>query len=580
MYDKINEFVDTMIAEKGKFAQIQKEIATTQQQIEDTVRGFKVNQESLLQSLKDGKLAQEDALVKEILQNTTATLSEKIEAVEQDIQEGLKGMTFIEEFEKKFTVSVFGKVKAGKSYLGNFVMGQTFKSHKIPSSYDKIEEILVTVYDKGVLSENTRLSTMEKDDSGFVVNMNEATSTIQYFDIGGITWFDTPGIGSMTPENEELAKEYVKNSDLVVYASSSDAAGTRQDFEEMKELFHMDKPILLLLTQSDDNDFDINEDGEEITIYKAKSEKDRRDAEEYMIDTMKKNGISDILKLADVLSVSAFLANEGIKTGGEDLFRQSNMGIFLDKLIEITKNDAADMKRKNPTNRMNKMISDIVNHLEAVIEELHKYFQELEKTSEDLKYKEEFIVQDVKAKINQMIKQKLSELTQRVEVDKTEISSEQLQEIVRSTVHDCITKACANELSSQMEKVSGLEIPVQSMGELKMQQGTVTQTRKERYRERRNPNFGIEWIGETFFDKTYYRTVTKTSTEEVSFDIGINEVEIRQNIMAQIDTTIAEIIESMFGSIFANYYTPVKELEQHISNEIKKTITTLEELKS
>ena len=62
---------------------------------------------------------------------------------------------------------------------------------------------------------------------------------IQLFHLGAMTWVDTPGFGSVTNENQELAREYVKNADLVIFPSTSDAAGTKQDFQEMKKLCDM-----------------------------------------------------------------------------------------------------------------------------------------------------------------------------------------------------------------------------------------------------------------------------------------------------------------------------------------------------
>lgn len=126
----------------------------------------------------------------------------------------------------------------------------------------------------------------------------KATSTIQWVNIGGMCWFDTPGIGSVTIENEELAKEYVKNSDLVIFACNSDAAGTRQEFSEIKQLHDMNKPILLLLTQSDTYDDDVDEDDEIISILVPKSEKDRKDQEDYMLETLREQGMEDVLKYA------------------------------------------------------------------------------------------------------------------------------------------------------------------------------------------------------------------------------------------------------------------------------------------
>ena len=211
-----------------------------------------------------------DEAMQAIFAMTSESLFETMSEANRRIGEAVRGMTFIHDFEKHFTVSVFGKVKAGKSYIGNFVMGQPLRKAGIASSYDRLEDMTVHVYDRGKVYEQKKLSTAaeERECNGeeFYVDKNEATSTIQWVNIGGMCWFDTPGIGSVTLENEELAKEYVKNSDLVIFACNSDAAGTRQEFSEIRQLHDMDKPLLLLLTQSDAYDYDVDDDGEEISV--------------------------------------------------------------------------------------------------------------------------------------------------------------------------------------------------------------------------------------------------------------------------------------------------------------------------
>lgn len=578
MLNTINSFVDTMIEEKDKFESIQNEISNTQNCIQDTITNLKSKQSDLIESVKGSSLADED-LVSDVIESTAKLLQEKISQVDKDIKEGLSGMTFIEKFEKKFTVSVFGKVKAGKSYLGNFVMGQGLKKAGIKTSYDKLGDISVTVYDKGKLTQNTKLETAKEDeDDGFAVNMNEATSTIQYFDLGGITWFDTPGVGSITKENEELAQEYIKNSDLVVYASTSDAAGTTQDFDELRNLFNMGKPILLLLTQSDETDFDVDDDGNEITTYVAKSDIDRKDMETYMVETMEKNGIQDILKLADILTVSVFLANEGLKNKDQSLFDQSNMGIFLNKLVEITKNDSAEMKRKTPSTRINKTIDDIIKNLETVETELDSYFGELDKSSEELKQKKEHIVQNVRFDVNLKVSNKLTELSRDVEQGRGSISGSSLQSTISNIVQDSVTTICSKEINSQMDKISALEIPICNVGSLEMKKGSIEHEHRRSKRVERDPQGFIENV-KSIFGKTYYSTKTETYTESVSFDIGVNISEIQRNIMRELESVFEQNVNAVLSNIFDNYYTPIKNLEIEINKEIKNTIKSLEGLK-
>ena len=300
MLESINLFVDTMIDEQSNFESMQNQISCREEEVLDALKELEKNEEEVITIIKNEIAKSNDENMQEIFSKTSESLYKTMIDANRKIEEAVKGMTFINDFEKRFTVSVFGKVKAGKSYIGNLIMGQPVKKAGVSSSYDKLGDLSVNVYDRGKRYEQKKLSvaTEEKECNGeeFYVDKNEATSTIQWVNIGGMCWFDTPGIGSVTIENEELAKEYVKNSDLVIFACNSDAAGTRQEFAEIKQLHDMGKPLLLLLTQSDTYEFDVDEDGEEVSVLVPKSEKDRRDTEEYMLETLRKQGMEDVLK--------------------------------------------------------------------------------------------------------------------------------------------------------------------------------------------------------------------------------------------------------------------------------------------
>ena len=210
MLDCINEFVDTMIQEKSQFDSLQSEVNNRENDVLQVLKNLEKNEQNIVNHLREQIAESNDENMQEIFQKTSQSLFDTIKDANAKIIEAMKGMTFIHDFEKHFTVSVFGKVKAGKSYIGNFVMGHPIRKAGIESAYDKLEDLTVHVYDRGKLYEQNKLNTMEeeKECNGeeFYVNKSEATSTIQWVDIGGMCWFDTPGIGSVTLENEELAK--------------------------------------------------------------------------------------------------------------------------------------------------------------------------------------------------------------------------------------------------------------------------------------------------------------------------------------------------------------------------------------
>ena len=185
---------------------------------------------------------------------------------------------------------------------------------------------------------------------------------IQLFHLGAMTWVDTPGFGSLTEGDHELARKHVKNADLVIFASNSDAAGTQQDFQEMKELYDMGKRFLLVVTQSDTLEEDCDDDGNIIQIPAPKSDDDRSKTESYMKETLKKYGI----KLGDenILTISAFLGLTALEKGEEALFESSNMGKFWNLLSDITEQEGTILSKKTFGDRVNTALQSLQDKLE------------------------------------------------------------------------------------------------------------------------------------------------------------------------------------------------------------------------
>ena len=583
MVDKFNQFVDTMVEEQSNFENMQNEIVQCEDNVLSELKELERSEENIISNINEEIAKSNDELMQDIFTNTSKSLEETLLDANHKIEEAVKGMTFINDFEKRFTVAVFGKVKAGKSYIGNLVMGRPIKKAGIASSYDKLNDMVVHVYDKGKMYEQHKLSTAQeqKECNGaeFYVNNNEATSTIQWFDIGGMCWFDTPGIGSVTIENEELAKEYVKNADLVIFASNSDAAGTRQEFSEIRQLYEMEKPILLLLTQSDTYEYDVDDDGNEISVLQPKSEKDRHDQEEYMLNTLREQGMDDVLKYAEILTVSAKLATEALKNNDETMFDQSNIGCLLDKLTSITKNDAAEIKRNTPRNRINEMIDSIILDLQSVTAEIEKYCNGIEKNKQMLEARKDWMVEQIRAIVNVKIIEIIGKAKTEVESKGCEISESELSEQINTVIGETINKVCVDESIKQNESIPNLDIKLEGIGSMKMKQDRIPYEYTSVRQVHRDPQGIIEKLGHKIFQKEYYTSVSKTETRYSTFDIGVNDSEIAQNIVLQLGTIFASSVEKYIDYLTNGYYKPIDQLKKDTIDQIKVTIDNLERMR-
>lgn len=583
MMESINNFVDTMINEKSQFNNIQNEVLKIEDDVSNELDNLNDNELKIIETLKGSIAESKDEIMGKIFIETSERLFSTISYANDKLKEAIKGMTFIHDFERQFTIAVFGKVKAGKSYIGNFLMGQTLRKLGIQSSYDKLKDLNVHVYDRGNMYDQKKLSTLdeEKECNGeeFYVNKSEATSTIQWVEIGGLCWFDTPGIGSVTMENEILAKEYVKNSDLVIFACNSDAAGTRQEFSEIKKLYEMGKPILLLLTQSDTYDFDVDDDGNEISSLVPKSEKDRRDQEQYMLDTLREQNMEDVLKYADILTVSTLLANEALKNNDEKMFQYSNIGKLLDKLTEITKNDAAEMKRNTPKSRINEMIDSIIIDLKEISEQIKLTCSAIQESKKNLLDKKDFMVENIHSLVNIKVRDIIAKFKLEVENSSEVISENRLSDEINCAITEIVKRICTEEAINSTEKIPDLNVNLVGIGDMKMRQDRIPYNYVSIRRTPRPPEGVIEKLGGFIFKKTYYTSKSCTETRYSTFDIGVNDNEISNNIVLQLNNVFSSTVDNYIDSLIRVYYEPIEILESKTTDEIKNTVEKLRKMK-
>ncbi len=582
MFEDINQFVDTMIEEQNCFENMQSEVSKKEDDVLQELSRLKTSERECIDQIQLELSKNNDEDMQKIFTNTSEIFFNALSDSNKKIEEAIKGMTFIHDFEKHFTVSVFGKVKAGKSYIGNFIMGNTLRKEGIASSYDKLSDLTVHVYDRGKMYEQNKLSTAveKKECNGeeFYVDKNEATSTIQWVNIGGLCWFDTPGIGSVTIENEELAKEYVKNSDLVIFACNSDAAGTRQEFFEIKQLHDMNKPILLLLTQSDAYDYDVDEAGDEISILVPKSDKDRKDQEDYMLETLREQGMEDVLKYADILTVSALLATEAVKNNDEIMFEQSNMGKLLEKLTSITKNDAAEIKKNTPKSRINEMIDSIIKDLENVSAGINNYCDAIQVNKQNLLDRKAWMIEQIRASLRIKIDEIVGTAKAEIESNGNAISESDLSEKINSALIEIVQKVCAEEALNQNNELPNLEIKLTGIGDMKMRQDRIPYEYVSVVQVPRKPESPWEKFRNKF-GKQYYTSEQRSETRYSEFDIGVNDNEIAQNIVLQMGTVFSDTVERYMDFLTKSYYEPIEQLQRVTINSIGKTISNLKEMR-
>jgi len=270
-----------------------------------------------------------------------------------------RNLSFREKLNDSMLVYVYGKVKSGKSSLGNFVAyGKHDPSPEEIAKRSPVEFDVEAVQDNENAAERQKIEQQRKstrEEHRFLVDFMEATACIQFFRKPGLTWIDSPGIHSLTTANGELAKKYLGSADLVVYTTTGHSAMQEADRKELLEIVRSKKPYIVVITRCDEWDEDIDASGNEVTTLKMLTDKERNEIKEWSVTSLDKelqdNGLShsNDEMARNTITVSCKYAEEHAEDDG---WINSGIPYLFQKLRDIAKSDGVQMKLDVPINAM------------------------------------------------------------------------------------------------------------------------------------------------------------------------------------------------------------------------------------
>jgi len=303
----------------------------------------------------DKTLQKQNKEIGALLNTTVDILKNSSKKWVENFNNILEKEKFRSDLENYFIIIIFGKVKAGKSSLGNFIAKNSPKSEKV--SFFKYDE---------AGQEHTIQKLEEIDDDFFDTNNLECTVEIQGFKLNSMAWIDTPGLGSMVEENGELAKEYIQSADYIIYPTSSDSPLQADEISQLQELFKQNKKVTICITKSDKferrkdtNGKYIKQDGKIAKFLTNKSLDDRIKQENYVKEEIAKINTNQSL-LGDILSMSAHTAKQGLENRNEELFENSNIPKFYELIAKVVKEKASKLKSETPYNGLKSFIDNDV----------------------------------------------------------------------------------------------------------------------------------------------------------------------------------------------------------------------------
>jgi hypothetical protein len=363
---------------------------------------------------------------------------DSIEDWEDKFKQMLAQEKFRSDLANHFIVMIFGRVKAGKSYLGNFIAKHRLEEQK--AEFFRYDEA-------GQEEKITKLE--ELDEEEFKTNNLECTSSIQGFKLSGLAWIDTPGLGSMTAENGALAKEYIQAADYVLYPSSSGAPFQRDEIEELGKIFDMNKKVTALITKSDTTTEDECECGSEDGCEKcnkgiiktlANKTKDIRDGQEEWA----KNKIAEILNrnkeqmLSEIFSLSAKTAELAIKNKDNMVFNESNLPRLYKELTEIVKNKAKRLKEEVPHDGLKSLVASILNDKEHSISSIQDKIKEFRGEMTNIKKRLEILKNNCLSDVSSLVQSQIAKNSNSIDKNNLKEKLEQIDRDIQAQIGNTI----------------------------------------------------------------------------------------------------------------------------------------------
>ena len=298
----------------------------------------------------DPQLIKQNPSLTDLLNTTLEELKNTSQSWIQHLQDSLKQEKLRSELENHFILILFGKVKAGKSSLGNFIAQQSILTEPpVFFSYDKAG------------NKQTVQSLQQTKETVFAIDNLECTDQIQGFKLSSLACIDTPGLGSMVMENGQLSEQYIDAADYIIFPTSSDSVGQADELKQLEGLFKRNKKVTLCITKSDITETD-EVNGEIVYTLNNKSTTDRNLQEAYLQKEIKKllpEHHHDNL-IGDILSISTKTAEQALLEKNETHLEQSNMPLFYQLLTRTIEEKAQKLKSSTPYDGLNTLISQTI----------------------------------------------------------------------------------------------------------------------------------------------------------------------------------------------------------------------------
>lgn len=501
--------------------------------------------------------------IKKVCLDEVDTYKDTVEKWIEAANHYIKGKQFVNQFEKSVLLMVFGEVKAGKSALGNFISGHSFRE----TSYEHLDTA-PTFYRYDSSAKNGEAIKKEVLVAGcFVEDVVEQTNTIQYFTLkDGLTWVDTPGIHSLSTANQALANDYIKYADLILFLTPANNPSKQDEIREIEKLIDGDKPFLVTITKSDEESLQVV-NGEMVKVLQAKSRENRRAQENYLAQTINQVAGEGMLSKNKYISLSTRLGKKALDEKDAALFEASNLPAFYEQIGEVISERALELKMKRPKDELNLVIKELIYGEESkglcgILEMKQNIMQRLEDIDE-----KKAVLDEAKEGIIEKVKENLMtdvyELMYKSKKNQDAADKKHVADQIITITEDCVLRGMMEKVSEILSDFKHYTIKtkqIETSINYEEESETVEYAVYEMKTIERKPQGIKEHLGHYLFKKTYTESKMESRIVSKQNVIGDNYNEVFAKMWTTLEQQVQEMINIEMHYVKEEYFSEMQNL--------------------
>lgn len=528
--------------------------------------------------------------VEEATNQAIQMIDKEIETWNQQKLQNVKGAEFMNKHQKYLVVMIFGAVKSGKSSLGNFMAGKSFLDAPFDNAFKHHPFVPMENEESGRAEGG-----IEKDKKGrqfFKVGFTDTTGAIQYFTMSGLRWMDSPGTGAISKEGdqldmEKLVDEYIPYTDFCLFLQNSSEPGLQSDMKYIQKLTRVGQEALILITKSDETDWDETEDGKLVQTTIPKAPERRKLQEDDVLQRFKENYPNVDQHSYDIFSVSTALAEEAVKEDDDEKFKDSHLDLLMNRLGDTFANQAGQLKQE----RVRKTVNVFVDHLlsgeeeNAGLSQVQKSLAAIRKERDAYVHTLEARKQRVCARILSKIKHKIRAQAEVWDAEANQgkaIQAKAAEQVISSIIEKYISEEINREVGEIIDHFSGTQLghfqANLNVGGIAKKTKTVEQEYKKKVPRERDAD-GIWETVRSWFGKKYYEVTYETVKKQIHIDVGTNMEDYIERLEPVVTKAVPEYVSDAFRKIEKDYFAPQEQYAKKMEDAIDQLQKKLESVK-